>query len=124
VERKNEPFKGQNVLPGGFVAVSETVEAAALRELKEETGVIAKLVSILGVYSDPKRDPRGHVISTVFVAEYVSGDAKGSDDSARAGWHAIDRVKSCKLGFDHSKIFSDYMKWRASRGTFWSTEKE
>jgi 8-oxo-dGTP diphosphatase len=126
VERKNEPFRGYKVIPGGFVEAGERVEDSALRELKEETGINARLISILGVYSDPKRDPRGHVVSTVFVAEYLSGTAKGSDDASDAAWYDIEKIANYKLGFDHEKIISDYIKWKTEgggRGTFWSSKK-
>ena len=69
--------------PGGFVDEKETVEHAALRELKEETGVDAKLKEILGVYSDPKRDPRGHTISTVFIADWKKGEPKARNRRRR-----------------------------------------
>lgn len=65
--RKKDPFKGYLGLPEGFVNIGETIEEAARRELKEETSLDVELTDILGVYSDPKRDPRGHIISTVFI---------------------------------------------------------
>ena len=68
VKRKNEPFRGYMAIPGGFVNEGETVEDAAKREVREETSLDIELVDILGVYSDPKRDPRGHIMSTVFIA--------------------------------------------------------
>jgi 8-oxo-dGTP diphosphatase len=76
VKRKFEPFKGRWVVPGGFVEDSETVEEAARREALEETGVKVKLVKLVGVYSDPKRDPRGN-ISVAFIAKPLSGELKG-----------------------------------------------
>src|SRR5579863_4369377 len=69
--RSRDPFKGRYSLPGGHVDYGETVEEAALRELSEECGVKANLVTILGVYSDPHRDPRGQRISTVFIGDYA-----------------------------------------------------
>jgi len=69
IERKKEPFKGYMVLPGGFVNEGERVEDAAKREVKEETSLDIVLLEILGVYSEPKRDPRGHVMSTVFIGD-------------------------------------------------------
>ena len=73
VKRGKEPFKGQWAFPGGFVEYGERVEEAAKRELLEETGVVADIQSILGVYSKPDRDPRTHIISTVFIAQYIRG---------------------------------------------------
>jgi 8-oxo-dGTP diphosphatase len=69
IERKKEPFKGYMVLPGGFVNEGERVEDAAKREVKEETSLDIVLLEILGIYSEPKRDPRGHVMSTVFIGD-------------------------------------------------------
>lgn len=66
IERKNEPFRGHFALPGGFVDIGETVEDACRRELMEETGVKAGKLTLVGVYSDPNRDPRGHTASVVF----------------------------------------------------------
>src|SRR5690242_18270120 len=63
IRRKNEPFRGAYAFPGGFVEVGETTEAAARRELKEETGIDADQPRLIGVYSDPHRDPRHHTIS-------------------------------------------------------------
>ena len=69
VKRKNEPFRGYMAIPGGFVNEGETVEDPAKREVKEETSLNIELIDILGVYSDPKRDPRGHNMSTVFIGK-------------------------------------------------------
>ena len=71
VKRKKEPFRGLFALPGGFVNEGERVEDAAKREAKEETSLDIELVDILGVYSDPNRDPRGHIMSTVFVGKIL-----------------------------------------------------
>ena len=69
IQRGLEPFKGQWALPGGFVDVGETVEEAAVREMREETGLDVQLERLVGVYSDPERDPRGHNVSVVFLAK-------------------------------------------------------
>lgn len=122
IQRKNPPFKGLFALPGGMVEVGETVENAALRELKEETGVAAELKGILGVYSDPKRDPRGHVVPVVFVATHKKGEPKGGDDAAAASWFHEDELDEHDLAFDHWKILQDYFKWKKSGGTFWSSK--
>ncbi len=76
IKRKNEPFKDHLALPGGFVNEGEKVEDAAKREAQEETSLVVDLIDILGVYSDPKRDPRGHNMSTVFIGRGLrnSGD--------------------------------------------------
>ena len=85
-----EPFKDYLGLPGGFVNVGETIEEAARREVKEETSLDVELTNILGVYSDPKRDPRGHIMSTVFVGEVVTDENVKSktlaSDGVLVGW--------------------------------------
>ena len=124
--RGRPPFLNQPCLPGGHVESGETVEAAALRELGEETTLTAELVAILGVYSDPRRDPRGPTISTVFIADWVSGEPEGRDDAKSAKWFEISDVKKLlsKMAFDHAKIVGDYFHWNESaRITFWSTKK-
>ena len=76
IRRKNEPFKGYYALPGGIVEYGETVEEAVLREVKEETGLDVKIHKLVGVYSDPKRDPRGHFVSICFITLPVGGELK------------------------------------------------
>ena len=125
-QRARPPFENLYCLPGGHVEYGETVEAAALRELKEETSIEAELIAILGVYSDPKRDPRGQRISTVFVANWLSGDPKEGDDARSADWYEISDVTklSSRLAFDHSKVVRDYLNWNESQPqTFWSSKK-
>ncbi len=84
IERGHEPFKGCYALPGGFVDVGETVEEAALRELKEETGASGRVMRLIGVYSEPSRDPRGHTVSAAFVVEWDGAPVSGGDDAASA----------------------------------------
>jgi 8-oxo-dGTP diphosphatase len=108
IKRKDAPFKGRHALPGGFVEIGETVEQAALRELKEETGVEGKIVRLIGVYSDPKRDPRGHVVSAAFLVRPKSARAIAGDDAASAQFVSDWRV--LKLAFDHSRIVADALK--------------
>lgn len=104
IERKNKPHGW--ALPGGFVDVGETVAAAAVREAKEETGLDVALISMLGVYSDPKRDPRHHNVSVVFVAKAVGGDLAGADDAADARIFGFDNFPP--MAFDHALILRDY----------------
>ncbi|NOY86648.1 MAG: NUDIX hydrolase [Deltaproteobacteria bacterium] len=104
IKRKNRP-QGW-ALPGGFVDYGETVEHAAVREAKEETGLEVELVRLLGVYSDPSRDSRQHTISTVFVAR-ASGTPVGGDDAAEAAVFNENDLPT-EIVFDHRKILDDY----------------
>lgn len=108
VRRGHEPFKGKLALPGGFVGYGETVENAARREMKEETNLKVKLKDLLGVYSDPDRDPRG-TISTVFTAEVVDGELEGGSDASDAFWMDLEDIEESDMAFDHFKIIQDYI---------------
>jgi ADP-ribose pyrophosphatase YjhB (NUDIX family) len=126
--RKKEPFKGSLGLPGGFVNMGETIEEAARREVKEETSLDIELTDILGVYSDPQRDPRGHIMSTVLIArippnENAKNKAKAQDDASQLEWIDLQTVGDKRLAFDHKIILSNYKKWKEAGGTFWSTKK-
>ena len=112
IQRKNDPFKGEFALPGGFVDVGETVEDACRRELLEETGVKAGELTLVGVYSDPKRDPRGHTVSVVFMTRVSSSSALAGDDAAAVQW-ARD-WRRLPLAFDHVKILTDAARMAAS----------
>jgi len=113
-------------LPGGFVNEGEKVEDAAKREVKEETSIDIYLTDILGVYSDPNRDPRGRIMSTVFIGELASSndtiDAKAQDDAEEIEWIPLNEIDNRIFGFDHRKILLDYKKWIQSRQTFWSSK--
>jgi 8-oxo-dGTP diphosphatase len=102
VRRANPPFKGRHALPGGFVEIGETVEDACRRELLEETGVRASRLSLIGVYSDPERDPRGHTCSVAFLTRVRRAASKAGDDAAAAEW--VERWSRLPLAFDHAKI--------------------
>ncbi len=115
IRRGHPPFEGAYALPGGFVDVGETVEAACRRELLEETGLKAGKLRLIGVYSEPGRDPRGHTCSVAFltVARNPSAVSAG-DDAAAAEWVAD--WKLVKLAFDHRTIVRDAVKLRAAAG--------
>ncbi|MFH2106972.1 MAG: NUDIX hydrolase [Candidatus Micrarchaeota archaeon] len=119
-KRGIDPFKGHLLFPGGFVEYEETVEHAAERESMEEAGVKIKLKEILGVYSKPDRDPRGHNISTVFIAEALNDNVKAGDDAEEAFLAKPEEIDVSKLGFDHPQIFKDYLVWKKKKGTYWS----
>ena len=118
IRRGRDPFKGAWALPGGFVDVGETVERACLRELVEETGLKGTIVELLGVYSHPDRDPRGHTVSVVFVNR-VSGIvpvASAGDDAAEAKWFPLDDPPD--VAFDHARILADARRWLNAPGNF------
>jgi 8-oxo-dGTP diphosphatase len=107
IERKNPPHGW--AIPGGFVDVGETLEHAAVREAEEETGLKVKLKALLGNYSDPDRDPRGHTVTAVYVAE-AHGLPKGGDDAKNA--QPFDPLKPPQLAFDHALVLADYRRFR------------
>jgi 8-oxo-dGTP diphosphatase len=104
IRRGSDPFEGQWALPGGFVEVGETVEEAATREAAEETGLAVELARLVGVYSDPDRDPRGHNVSVAFLARVLSGDFAAASDAAEV---AVLDPASVELAFDHRRIVED-----------------
>ena len=107
VRRKNAPIGW--ALPGGFVEYGETVEQAAVREVKEETGLDVRLTGLLGVYSDPARDARKHTISTVFTAVAADpANIAGGDDAAEARYFPL-RALPEDVVFDHGKIIDDFI---------------
>ena len=108
--RKNEPHGW--ALPGGFVDAGEELSAACRREAKEETGLDVELVSQLFTYSDPKRDPRKHTISTVYACRARAGQQpKADDDATDARWFAEGDIPWDELCFDHAQILRDYFRW-------------
>jgi 8-oxo-dGTP diphosphatase len=107
IERKYPPPGW--ALPGGFVDKGETLEQAATREAKEETSLDVRLRALLGCYSDPRRDPRGHTVSAVYVA-VASGEAEARDDARELG--VFDPGKCPVLAFDHARIIQDYLRFR------------
>jgi ADP-ribose pyrophosphatase YjhB (NUDIX family) len=108
IERKNPPYGW--ALPGGFVECGETLEQAAIREAREETSLVVELLEQFHTYSDPKRDPRFHTISTVFIAR-ASGEPAAADDARKVGVFTREEITS-PLVFDHQQILEDYFIWR------------
>jgi 8-oxo-dGTP diphosphatase len=106
IERKNEPFGW--ALPGGFVDYGETLENAAVREAREETSLKVSDLRLLGCYSDPARDPRAHIISTVYVAR-GEGSPEAADDAANVAVFPLTALPPL-LCFDHRRILDDYIR--------------
>lgn len=106
IRRGTEPFAGQWALPGGFVEVGETVEEAAIREAAEETGLAVEVARLVGVYSDPERDPRGHNVSVAFLARVLSGELSAATDASEV---ALIDPSSVELAFDHRRIVNDVL---------------
>ncbi|MBP2030269.1 8-oxo-dGTP diphosphatase [Methanohalophilus levihalophilus] len=104
IRRKNEPYKGGYALPGGFVEIGETTEEAVKREAKEETGLSIKIIDLVGVYSDPSRDPRGHTVSIVYLAT-GEGTPKADTDAEDVRLFSLENLP--ELAFDHEKIIRD-----------------
>ncbi len=107
IERRHEPLGW--AFPGGFVDIGETLEVAAVREASEETCLDVRLTQLLGCYSDPDRDPRGHTVSVVYLAE-ADGDPQAADDAAAV--MVCDPLQPPPLAFDHASILSDYLRFR------------
>jgi len=108
IKRKKYPFKGKWALPGGFVEYGERVEDAVLREIFEETGLKAKIKNLVGIYSDPDRDPRCHIVTIVYILEKESGILKAGDDAAEAKFFELKQLP--KLAFDHDIILKDVIR--------------
>jgi 8-oxo-dGTP diphosphatase len=105
IKRKNPPFKDMWALPGGFVEYNEKTEDAVVREIFEETGLSTRVKSLLDVYSDPSRDPRGHTVSVVYILESDDEKVAAGDDASLAKFFNLDDLP--KLAFDHKIIIND-----------------
>jgi 8-oxo-dGTP diphosphatase len=108
IERKNIPHGW--ALPGGFVDYGESLEAAAVREAKEETSLEVQLIEQFYTYSDPSRDPRKHTISTVYIAT-AQGVPRAADDAKTAGVYSENQLPK-PIVFDHSRILADYFHFK------------
>jgi 8-oxo-dGTP diphosphatase len=108
IERAFPPYGW--AIPGGFVDIGERVEIAAVREAKEEVTLDVKLIALLGIYSDPSRDHRGHTVTACYVAE-ASGRPKAADDAKNCQIFNLDSLPDL-LAFDHAKVLEDYVRFR------------
>jgi 8-oxo-dGTP diphosphatase len=109
IKRRNNPYKDCWALPGGYVEYNEKTDDAVIREVFEETGLLTKIVNLIGVYSDPNRDPRGHTISIVYELKIQTGLLIGGDDAYSPSFFNINNLPE-KLSFDHKKIIFNYLK--------------
>ncbi|MBQ2353739.1 MAG: NUDIX hydrolase [Methanobrevibacter sp.] len=107
IKRKNDPFKDCWALPGGFVEYGECVETAAIREAKEETSIDIELEDLIGVYSKPDRDPRGHTVTVAYTAHGDLNSRRADSDAKDIGIFSKDELNEIKIAFDHEKIIND-----------------
>jgi 8-oxo-dGTP diphosphatase len=104
IKRLNDPFRGYYALPGGIVEYGESTEKAVLRELKEETALEGKIYKLVGVYSEPNRDPRGHFVSICYLI-IGKGRLKAGSDAKEVRVFPLERLP--RLAFDHRKMIED-----------------
>jgi 8-oxo-dGTP diphosphatase len=113
VRRGRPPFEGRWGLPGGFLEWKERTEDCCARETLEETGLEVRVGELLGVYSAPDRDPRGHNVTVLYEATRISGRAKGGDDAAEAKWFTPRQLERVEFAFDHAEIVREQMARRS-----------
>jgi 8-oxo-dGTP diphosphatase len=111
IRRGQKPYSGKWALPGGYVDENESLESAALRELREETNIQQVSLRQLGAYGDPGRDPRGHTVTIVYggvLPENSRMKPAAGDDAAQLKWFSVDHLPT--LAFDHQKIIEQWVK--------------
>jgi 8-oxo-dGTP diphosphatase len=107
IRRAREPFMGQWAIPGGRIEDNESAEECARREMKEETGLDVEIIRFTGIYSDPKRDPRG-IIAAAFLVKRIGGELEAGDDAGEAAWFGLSELPP--LCADHARILADALK--------------
>jgi 8-oxo-dGTP diphosphatase len=110
IKRGNEPFKGMYALPGGIVEYGERVEDCVVREIREETGLETEVMNLVGVFSDPDRDPRGHFITIAFNLKVIGGELRSGDDAMDVNLFELERLP--ELAADHLLIIKDALRVR------------
>jgi 8-oxo-dGTP diphosphatase len=108
IKRGTAPYQGQYALPGGFVDLNETVEGACLREVLEETNLSIRRLKLVGIYSEPGRDPRGPTVSIAYAAKVGTAKATAGDDASAVEW--VTDWKRQAMAFDHKDIIRDALK--------------
>jgi len=111
VQRGRDPFQGAFALPGGIVEYGESTEECVVREVREETRLETEIVRLVGVFSDPHRDPRGHFITILYELKELGGSVVGGDDAESAGFFPLDALP--RLAFDHSALVRKALSERA-----------
>jgi len=109
VRRRNDPFRGMSALPGGFVELGESTADAIVREVREETGLDTRVDRLVGVFSDPARDPRGHVVSIAYALSQTAGTLRAGSDAAEI--LLVDPDAPPPMAFDHNEIVR---RWRGA----------
>lgn len=107
IKRAAEPFKGEWAVPGGRIENNESAEQCLKREMKEETGLDVEPITLVGIYSNPNRDPRG-IIAAVYLCKIISGIPKAGDDASEAKWFELNDLP--KLASDHGKMVKDALR--------------
>ncbi len=116
VKRKKGAFIGQWALPGGFVERGETLRKAVMREALEETGLRVSPERVVGIYDDPKRDPRFHAASVAFLCSVQGGRIKPQlDEVEEVGFFPVPKIRRLKIAFDHRKIINDALKMQGRK---------
>ncbi len=114
IRRRNDPFKGSHALPGGFVNYGERLEDCVVREVLEETGLRTQIVRLIGLYSAPGRDPRGHFVTAVYELRPIGGALKAGDDAISAKWVPVEDIP--QMAFDHGDIIAAFLAKKKEDG--------